>query len=235
MAGADSYPLGRDIFHSVRLDAQHLLRRLHTGYIVYPCIPINDNLRIAELGTGTGVWLFAAAKYLPPTTQLDGFDISHEQFPLKEQCPPTLRFDKMDSFVDPPATLLDQYDVVHLPMWASVGETAKQFAAGINKLFGWVGLDYREIGFRLIAFERQQFQNNLINVCTNMHLLALHEILQGLRQSCPPEGILEHEIALHHLLPVERKGVMHNWSPVLLVSILGIHGGEGLENNDRVG
>ncbi|RAQ78275.1 hypothetical protein COH21_012898 [Aspergillus flavus] len=119
MAETDNYPLGRNIFHSVRLDAQHLLWRLHTGYILHPRIHVTDNMKIAELGTGTGVWLFEGAKYLPTTAQLDGFDISDEQFPLKEQCPPNLRFGIMDSFVDPPASLVGQYDVVHLRMWTS--------------------------------------------------------------------------------------------------------------------
>ncbi|QMW30366.1 hypothetical protein G4B84_005701 [Aspergillus flavus NRRL3357] len=101
------------------MDAQHLLWRLHTGYILHPRIHVTDNMKIAKLGTGTGVWLFEGAKYLPTTAQLDGFDISDEQFPLKEQCPPNLRFGIMDSFVDPPASLVGQYDVVHLRMWTS--------------------------------------------------------------------------------------------------------------------
>ena len=75
----------------------------------------------------------------------------------------------------------------------------------------------KQVGFHLVEFERQQFQNNLINVCTNTHLLALHEILQGLRQSCPWEGILEHEIALHGLLSAERRSIIYNWSPTVLL------------------
>ncbi|KAF7620894.1 hypothetical protein AFLA_006188 [Aspergillus flavus NRRL3357] len=180
MAETDNYPLGRNIFHSVRLDAQHLLWRLHTGYILHPRIHVTDNMKIAKLGTGTGVWLFEGAKYLPTTAQLDGFDISDEQFPLKEQCPPNLRFGIMDSFVDPPASLVGQYDVGAVEARrvysmgrgipdppGGCGEKAKQFEAGMNALFDRVGLNYswvpnlskrvKQLCFLLIEFERQQF------------------------------------------------------------------------------
>jgi hypothetical protein len=39
---------------SLRLDAQHLLWKLHTGYTLNPKIPISPDMRIAEVGTGTG-------------------------------------------------------------------------------------------------------------------------------------------------------------------------------------
>ncbi|KAG2421785.1 hypothetical protein HFD88_005761 [Aspergillus terreus] len=266
MTETDNYPLGRNLFHSVRLDAQHLLWRLHTGYLLHPRVPVRDNMKIAELGTGTGVWLLEAEKHLPPTTQLHGFDISDEQFPQKEQCPPNVRFDIMDSFVDPPASRIGQYDVVHLRMWASnfrdkdlapilrhvmkllkpggfvqweeadlthqvvVGEKAKQFEAGVNKLFNRVGLDYswvqslphrvKQAGFLLIEFERQQFANNTKDLCTNTYLLALQEILQGIRQSSSEEEgptIMELESALHHLCSAERKEIVYNWSPTTLL------------------
>lgn len=36
-----------------RLDAQHLLWKLHRGYELHPDIPVTENMRAAELGTGT--------------------------------------------------------------------------------------------------------------------------------------------------------------------------------------
>ncbi|KAF9888042.1 hypothetical protein FE257_009306 [Aspergillus nanangensis] len=278
MTETDDYVLGRNIFHSVRLDAQHLLWRIHTGYILHPQIPITDNMRVAELGTGTGIWLCEAAKELPSTTQLDGFDISSEQFPNERQCPPNLTFDLMDSYLDPPLSLVGQYDVVHLRMWASnmkngdsgpilrhamqllkpggflqweeadltnqviLGEKARDFETGVNKLFRQAGLDYRiqaynfdfmsiswvpnlhnqarDTGFIILESERKEFQHHLTNLCTNTYLLALQEILQGIRKSCPsekPQSIMEHEIALHHLFSVERKNIVYNWGPTTLL------------------
>lgn len=70
MASEDDYVLGRNLADSVRyfppipscasklisirLNAQHLLWKFHTGYELHPDIPVNDEFKIAELGTGTG-------------------------------------------------------------------------------------------------------------------------------------------------------------------------------------
>jgi protein-L-isoaspartate O-methyltransferase len=45
---------------SLRLDAQHLLWKLHNGYELNPRIPISPNMKIAEIGTGTGYTFFKA-------------------------------------------------------------------------------------------------------------------------------------------------------------------------------
>lgn len=70
--GGDDYVLGRDISDSIRygdsswpkqyreklilhrLDAQHLLWKLHNRYTLHPAIPKSDHMKIAEVGTGTG-------------------------------------------------------------------------------------------------------------------------------------------------------------------------------------
>ncbi|RSL63004.1 hypothetical protein CEP53_004597, partial [Fusarium sp. AF-6] len=66
----DDYVLGRDISDSIRhgcslLDAQHLLWKLHNRYTLHPAIPKSDHMKIAEVGTGTGIWLFDLAQDLP--------------------------------------------------------------------------------------------------------------------------------------------------------------------------
>lgn len=92
-------------------------------------------MRVAEIGAGTGyvfvrvqhlilirtysVWLFDLAQELPDTVCLHGYDISATQFPPKELWPPNVELSLMDSLNDPPSSLLEKYDVVHLRMWAS--------------------------------------------------------------------------------------------------------------------
>ncbi|KAF5855631.1 hypothetical protein ETB97_008854 [Aspergillus alliaceus] len=115
----DDYVLGRGINDSIRLEAQHLLWKLHKGYDLHPHIPIKRDMKIAELGTGTAVWLFDLARGLPPTVQLHGYDISDRQYPPKDLWPPNVALGLMDSLTDPPPSLKCQYDVVHLRMWAS--------------------------------------------------------------------------------------------------------------------
>lgn len=158
MAEEDNYILGRGMAASIRfvslflfyisqvqkqltrirLDAQHLLWKLHTGYELHPQIPVTSDMKIAEVGCGTAyvfvlyqnlsqsassltsrrMWLFDVARQLPPTVQLHGFDISNSQFPPKELWPKNVTLGLLDSLVDPPTSLAGQYDVVHLRMWA---------------------------------------------------------------------------------------------------------------------
>jgi hypothetical protein len=37
-----------------RLEAQHLLFRMHNGFVMNPKIPVSSDMKIAEIGTGTG-------------------------------------------------------------------------------------------------------------------------------------------------------------------------------------
>lgn len=63
------------------------------GFNVHPNISIPGNpppatpLRIADVATGTAIWLLDVAKTLPKETQLYGFDISAAQFPPLEARP----------------------------------------------------------------------------------------------------------------------------------------------------
>ncbi|KAK8007317.1 Secreted hydrolase-like protein [Apiospora arundinis] len=113
------YVLGRDPNASIRLDAQHLLWRMHRGHILDPMIQVREDMAIAELGCGTGCWLFDLAQQLPISVQLHGYDISDEQFPAADLWPHNVELGVLDSLADPPAFLKAKYDVIHLRMWAS--------------------------------------------------------------------------------------------------------------------
>ncbi|UKZ80192.1 hypothetical protein TrVFT333_007949 [Trichoderma virens FT-333] len=119
-AVTDDYVLGRDLYGSIRLEAQHLLFRMHNGYALNPKIPISSNMKIAEIGTGTGIWLQDIASQLPETIQLHGYDVSASQFPPTSLCPPNLTFTTLDAFGDVPAHLVETYDVVHLRFWCAI-------------------------------------------------------------------------------------------------------------------
>jgi hypothetical protein len=74
--------------NSLRLIEQHdWLKRL-LGCNIHPTIPTNTpGLRVADVATGTAIWLLDLAKMLPSDTQLYGFDISTAQFPAPEARP----------------------------------------------------------------------------------------------------------------------------------------------------
>ncbi|KAL7940783.1 S-adenosyl-L-methionine-dependent methyltransferase [Trichoderma barbatum] len=114
MAEIDDYALGRDYAEGLRLETQHLLWNIHDGYTIDPKIPITPQTKIADVGTGTGVWLLDVATQVPSTVQLDGFDISDEQFPHKSNVPENVNFRITDALSKVPDDLVGQYDVVHI-------------------------------------------------------------------------------------------------------------------------
>ncbi|KAJ5550544.1 Methyltransferase type 12 [Penicillium sp. DV-2018c] len=85
------YLLGRDEEESARaqLDRPNEINSLNTQHrffvnlsnLIHPSIP-KDITAIADLGTGTGIWLEDVSKSLPnKSVYLHGFDISSAQFP----------------------------------------------------------------------------------------------------------------------------------------------------------
>jgi ubiquinone/menaquinone biosynthesis C-methylase UbiE len=66
------------------LNEQHFRLEKSFGFLVHPAIPLDKNksgIRIADIATGTGIWLTEAARGFPESWQFDGFDISSAQFP----------------------------------------------------------------------------------------------------------------------------------------------------------
>ncbi|KAB8268980.1 hypothetical protein BDV30DRAFT_230239 [Aspergillus minisclerotigenes] len=81
-------------------------------YLLHPSIPLQaPNLEIADVGTGTGLNL---SRRLPPSVQLDGFDISFEAVPTQEWLPPNMKLIHWDGKTDVPKETEGRYDVMHL-------------------------------------------------------------------------------------------------------------------------
>ena len=122
--GVDDYLLGRDYRASARLALQHHLLLETTGYYLHPSIPsAKEQLAIADIGTGTGVWLLELHKHLPhPPAYMCGLDISGDQFPRPEWIPSDIRFREHDAFdpAGPPDDLLGAFDIVHIGFFVGV-------------------------------------------------------------------------------------------------------------------
>ncbi|KAL7942115.1 S-adenosyl-L-methionine-dependent methyltransferase [Trichoderma barbatum] len=116
----DNYVLGRNLTESMRLDGQHFLFSFQNGFTIDPIIPISPDAKIAEMGTGTGIWLLDMASQVPSTVQLDGFDISDEQFPAQSALPSNVTLQVLDSFAEMPEEHFEKYDVVHLRLWCAI-------------------------------------------------------------------------------------------------------------------
>lgn len=94
MAQQETYVLDRNPQESKRLDSQHdFVRHLCHGHLIHPSIPQNEVQAIADVDTGTGVWLQRVSESFPgQKRELMGCNISSLQFPNSSNHPGGARF-----------------------------------------------------------------------------------------------------------------------------------------------
>jgi len=108
------YVLNRDYAATTRLNSQFYLWKSELGYNLHPRIPTPPpDARIADVATGSGVWLLDLARELPGR-RLDGFDISLAQVPPLHWLPTNISFREWDMLSEVPNDLIGKYDVVHI-------------------------------------------------------------------------------------------------------------------------
>ena len=111
--------LQRDSLESKRLDAQHdYMRTLSNGHLIHPSVPINVIRTVADVGTGTGVWLRDIATSSSVTNGEEatfvGFDISPLQFPSPETVSPNVNFVVHDITKPFPTKYYESFDLVNV-------------------------------------------------------------------------------------------------------------------------
>ncbi|QIW95580.1 hypothetical protein AMS68_001098 [Peltaster fructicola] len=115
---SDTYVLTRDTAASARLNLSHFIWLDAYGFNLHPTIAKaivgRANLRVADIGTGTGIWLLDVAKTLPSSAQLDAIDISFSQCPPTAWLPYNVNLRHLDAFSDVPEHLHSHYDVIHI-------------------------------------------------------------------------------------------------------------------------
>ncbi|KAI0101405.1 S-adenosyl-L-methionine-dependent methyltransferase [Nemania sp. FL0031] len=88
------------------------------GFIIHPKIPTDaPNLRVADIGTGTGLWLLDVQERLQDA-ELDGFDISLDAAPPKETLPARVKLHHWDIKEDIPEGLKGVYDIINVRFFA---------------------------------------------------------------------------------------------------------------------
>lgn len=117
----DGYCLGRSFSSSTRLNLQHYLWKDAVGYNIHPDIPVQNSkdFKIADVGTGTGIWLIDLNRQLPLSC-FDGFDVSADQYPPKEWLPANLSLETLDIHKEIPEELKGKYDIVHVRLFLTV-------------------------------------------------------------------------------------------------------------------
>ncbi|KAK0749008.1 S-adenosyl-L-methionine-dependent methyltransferase [Schizothecium vesticola] len=121
MTGTDAQP-GSSVAYPVidelpdRLNEQHHITTATLGFLLHPHIPPppppGTPYKIADIGTGTGIFLLSLAPTLPPSTHLIGFDITPSSFPPLASHPPNITFTTHDMLTPFPPSHLSTFDVV---------------------------------------------------------------------------------------------------------------------------
>ena len=111
----DGYVLSRNYEASSRLNYQFYLWKETLQFGLHPnvVVPMKKPC-IADVATGTAIWLTNIARTLLQDAQLDGFDINLSQCPPVPWLPVNIRLRVMDMFEDVPADLVEKYDIVHV-------------------------------------------------------------------------------------------------------------------------
>ncbi|KAL4925544.1 class I SAM-dependent methyltransferase [Aspergillus undulatus] len=133
----DKYVLGRHKKESERLNLQHnLLSKITSNFLIHPSIPTGDIISVADVATGTGVWLDEVSQVLDNNKNSQqhyyhGFDISSAQFP--EELPMTdLHFSVQDITSPFPQEHLNKYDLVHVRLLIAALEESEYKTALTN-------------------------------------------------------------------------------------------------------
>ncbi|KAJ0114058.1 hypothetical protein J7T55_007892 [Diaporthe amygdali] len=115
MAPTVDYVFTRDYLDNSRINLMHSFWTKVFGYTVHPKIPTNQpDLRVADVGTGTGIWLLDARDTFAPSAQLEGFDISFDATPPAGVIPSNVKFRHWDVNTDLPPDLDGVFDIVHV-------------------------------------------------------------------------------------------------------------------------
>ncbi|ROV90906.1 hypothetical protein VMCG_09957 [Cytospora schulzeri] len=115
MPSEPEYVFTRDVLDDNRINLQHYIWIQLYGYHVHPNIPTDlSQARIADVGTGTGIWLLDLASKLPGTARIDGLDVSLDAAPQPELFPANVTLREWDIKKPVPEDLVGVYDIVHI-------------------------------------------------------------------------------------------------------------------------
>lgn len=63
------------------------------------------------------IWLTELSRILPPSAQLQGYDLDISQSPPQEWLPSNIAHSTWDAFSEVPDDMVEQYDVVHIAIF----------------------------------------------------------------------------------------------------------------------
>ncbi|PTB66986.1 hypothetical protein BBK36DRAFT_4129 [Trichoderma citrinoviride] len=136
------YIFHRDHKSSIRLNYQHMLiKKLCNDQLLHPAVrqsiaSRSSSIRVADIATGTALWLTELSDALPADAQLLGFDVSADQYPPGEWLPGNVALHEHDAFTPFAPELLGSFDVVHLRFFITLlnGENIRPLLDNLKTL-----------------------------------------------------------------------------------------------------
>ncbi|OJZ83591.1 hypothetical protein ASPFODRAFT_83056 [Aspergillus luchuensis CBS 106.47] len=134
------YMLDRNYTAASRLNFQFYLWKESLQFNLHPSIdlgPAGETVRIADLATGTAIWLCDLMRdpaMAPCTLQLDGLDVDLKNAPVPEWVTPSISLRHWNIFDEVPEDLRGKYDVVHLRLLVLVVQESNPLPI-IDKVF----------------------------------------------------------------------------------------------------
>ncbi|OOG00303.1 hypothetical protein ASPCADRAFT_38739 [Aspergillus carbonarius ITEM 5010] len=160
---ADSlgYSLDHGSAAAFRLNGYFYLWKETFGFNLHPTIAKalqTPSPRIADVATGTAIWLLDLAKELPNAT-LDGLDMTLEKAPAAEWLPANITLREWNMNDEVPPELVGQFDVVHLRLLFIVVENGDpspiiRKVTRMLKPGGWIQWDELSLAGRRIVKAR---------------------------------------------------------------------------------
>ncbi|KAH6620050.1 S-adenosyl-L-methionine-dependent methyltransferase [Boeremia exigua] len=113
---AEPYWLGRASDEQKRLLKQHTIWTRSISYLLHPSVSaaLPENARIADVGTGTGIWPLEMSQASPSSYTFHGLDISSDQFLAADSLPQNVTLGLADFFQPFPAELRGTFDLVNV-------------------------------------------------------------------------------------------------------------------------
>ncbi|GKZ29531.1 hypothetical protein AbraIFM66950_005368 [Aspergillus brasiliensis] len=203
------YGLGNGTAAAFRLNGIFYFWKETLGFNIHPTIRESlqtPNLRIADVATGTAIWLIDVANELPGATTLDGLDVTLDMAPPAEWLPPNITLRQWNIYEDLPEELEGKFDLVHLRLLLPViqnGDPSSviQKIVRMLKPGGWIQWDDLNIREVKIFKARPELKTEALEYLSRFwNTGERQEWIGRLPQSFEQEGLERAEISRYENL-----------------------------------
>ncbi|CEL06681.1 hypothetical protein ASPCAL09853 [Aspergillus calidoustus] len=210
LANNRAYPLARTTAASTRLNYQFYLWKDSLGFNLHPTIAASletqtqSPLCIADICTGTAIWLLDLLPSLPPTATLEGLDMSLSLTPPAPWLPANLTLREWNLNDDIPEDLLEKYDVIHLRLLVLVVQNSDpcpiiRKVTRMLKPGGWIQWDdYNYQGTHVVKVDEGLETPALDRLCAFLYASGRQDWVVELPGILEAEGLFEHTQIFHY-------------------------------------